>query len=223
MIRWKHPVQGLIAPNGFIPLAEQTGLIKDISRWVVCEAYRIAEILMPQQIGLSINISAADLNDSELYNHAQKLHRQHPTLTPMITLEVTESCTIMDPENACDILHKFAALGMSISVDDFGSGYSSLAYLKRFPVKELKIDRSLIQGIHSDIDSAIIVQSTIDMGHTMGLVVTAEGVETEQELERLREFGVDYAQGFWLSRPLSVEEFCARHFIAPQPHVTQPI
>lgn len=223
LIRWNHPTRGLIAPGGFIGLAEQTGLIKEISKWAFVEGYHIARKMKSHDLGLSLNISAFDLDDTSLLEHARMLHKAAPDLTSKITIEVTESSTINDPEKACDLLNQFAKLGYKISVDDFGSGYSSLAYLKRFPVSELKIDRSLIQNADCDTDAAIIVQSTIEMGHTMGLVVTAEGVETDGEFELANELGADFVQGYYLSPPVPQDVFFTRFVNSDQDQVTQPV
>lgn len=223
LIRWNHPTRGLIPPGGFIELAEQTGLIKEISKWAFVEGYQIARKMQPHDLGLSLNISAFDLDDNTLLEHARMLHKAAPDLTTRITIEVTEGSTINDPEKACDLLNQFAKLGFKISVDDFGSGYSSLSYLKRFPVSELKIDRSLIQNADCDTDAAIIVQSTIEMGHTMGLVVTAEGVETDGEYELACDLGADYIQGYYLSPPVPQDVFFTRFVQTDQDHVTQPV
>lgn len=223
LIRWNHPTRGLIAPGGFIGLAEQTGLIKEITKWAFVEGYHIARKMQSHDLGLSLNISAYDLDDTALLEHARMLHKAAPDLTSKITIEVTESSTINDPEKACDLLNQFAKLGFKISVDDFGSGYSSLAYLKRFPVSELKIDRSLIQNADCDTDASIIVQSTIEMGHTMGLVVTAEGVETDGEFELANRLGADYVQGYYLSPPVPQDVFFARFVNLDQDQVTQPV
>lgn len=211
LIRWQHPVRGLVMPGAFIPLAEQTGLIKDISLWLLNALYQLCPQFSSQNIRLSMNISALDLEDEQFINAVHKLHHQHPHTSRGITLEVTESSTMQDPEKACGLLQKLAHLGFEISIDDFGSGYSSLAYLKRFPVSELKIDRSLVQGIEEDADARVILQSTIEMGHVMGLQVTTEGVETELEYQIIHDLGADFLQGYWLSRPVPLTQFLAQY------------
>ncbi|MDX1668507.1 MAG: EAL domain-containing protein, partial [Limnobacter sp.] len=223
LIRWNHPTLGLVAPGAFIYLAEQTGLIKNISKWALTKCYDLACKMQGHEMGISVNVSAQDLDDNLLLEHAKLLHKEHPQATKLITMEVTESCTINDPEKACELLSQFAKLGFRISVDDFGSGYSSLAYLKRFPVSELKIDRALIQNADRDTDSSIIVQSTIEMGHTMGLLVTAEGVETEGEFLLTSNLGADFIQGYYLSPAVPESVFFARFISAGQDQVTQPV
>lgn len=213
LLRWNHPTKGLVAPGGFIELAEQTGMIRDITRWVLEEVYQQTALCQRQNIRLSMNLSALDLEDDSLMNYVQTLHSQAPNIAKSITLEITESAAMRDPDHALELLRKFTEMGFQIAIDDFGAGYSSLAYLKRFPVTELKIDRSLVQGADLDNDSQIILESTIQMGHIMGLLVTTEGVEHDGEFEVVRRLGVDYVQGFWLARPMPYDEFKLKHLV----------
>ena len=223
LLRWNHPKHGLIAPGAFIELAEQTGIIRDISRFVLNQTYAIINLCANQNMRLSVNLSAMDLEDFSLIDFMQHLHRQRPDAARHIVLEITESAAMRDPEQALDILKQLANMGFQISIDDFGTGYSSLAYLKRFPVTELKIDRSLIQGADVDIDGQIILESTIEMGHIMGLLVTTEGVETEAEYELVKKLGADYVQGFWLSKPISFEEFKLKHLVGNHDQLVQQL
>lgn len=213
LLRWNHPTHGLIAPGGFIELAEQTGMIKEITRLVLKQTYAIIDLCAHQNIRLSLNLSAMDLEDNSLIDFIEQLHREQPDASRNIVLEITESAAMRDPEQALDILNQLAAMHFQIAVDDFGTGYSSLAYLKRFPVTELKIDRSLVQGADMDTDGQIILESTIEMGHIMGLLVTTEGVETQAEYELVKKLGADYVQGFWLSKPISFDEFKLKHLV----------
>ncbi|MCQ8895107.1 EAL domain-containing protein [Limnobacter humi] len=222
LIRWNHPERGLIAPGGFIELAEQTGLIRDITRWVLLQVYGLTPLCLRQNLKLSMNLSAIDLEDPDLLQFCKNLHRGRPEGTRHITLEITESAAMKNPDQALELLTGLAELGFQIAIDDYGTGYSSLAYLRRFPVTELKIDRSLVQGADLDADSQIILESTIQMGHTMGLVVTTEGVEHDAEFEVVRKLGVDYVQGFWLSRPMPYEEFRLKHLVGNHDQLTQP-
>ncbi|HEY1059397.1 MAG TPA: EAL domain-containing protein [Limnobacter sp.] len=223
LIRWNHPERGLIAPGGFIELAEQTGLIRDITRWVLHEVYRLTPLCLRQNLKLSMNLSAVDLEDPGLLEFCKGLHSSRPEGARHITLEITESAAMKNPDQALELLTGLAELGFQIAIDDYGTGYSSLAYLRRFPVTELKIDRSLVQGADLDSDSQIILESTIQMGHTMGLVVTTEGVEHDAEFEVVRKLGVDYVQGFWLSRPMPYEEFRLKHLVGNHDQLTQPM
>lgn len=222
LIRWNHPERGMIQPNAFIPLAEQTGLIKNITLWIFEQVYAITPEFNGGNIQLSINISALDLEDTALLKWVERKHRGQPQVASNVTIEVTESSTMLDPDQACELLQGFANMGFKIAIDDFGSGYSSLAYLKRFPVTELKIDRSLVQGIDIDTDARVILQSTIEMGHVMGLLVTAEGVETDAEYQLIHELGADYLQGYWLSKPMPMEAFKEAYLFEPYDQTTQP-
>ncbi|VWX34248.1 conserved hypothetical protein [Limnobacter sp. 130] len=213
LLRWNHPTHGLIAPGAFIELAEQTGMIREITRLVLKQTYAIINLCANQNIRLSVNLSAMDLEDFSLIDFMQHMHSKQPDASRHIVLEITESAAMRDPEQALDILNQLAAMHFQIAVDDFGTGYSSLAYLKRFPVTELKIDRSLVQGADIDTDGQIILESTIEMGHIMGLLVTTEGVETQAEYELVKKLGADYVQGFWLSKPMSFDEFKLKHLI----------
>lgn len=213
LLRWNHPTHGLIAPGGFIELAEQTGMIREITRMVLKQTYAIIGLCAHQNIRLSVNLSAMDLEDNNLIDFIGLLHREQPDASRHIALEITESAAMRDPEQALDVLNQLAAMNFQIAVDDFGTGYSSLAYLKRFPVTELKIDRSLVQGADQDMDGQIILESTIEMGHIMGLLVTTEGVETQAEFDLVKKLGADYVQGFWLSKPMSFDEFKLKHLV----------
>jgi len=221
LLRWNHPVHGLIAPGAFMELAEQTGMIRDITRLVLKQTYAIINLCANQNIRLSVNLSAMDLEDSSLINFMQHLHRLQPDASRHIVLEITESAAMRDPEQALDILNQLAAMHFQIAVDDFGTGYSSLAYLKRFPVTELKIDRSLVQGADLDTDGQIILESTIEMGHIMGLLVTTEGVETQAEFDLVKKLGADYVQGFWLSKPMPFDEFKLKHLVGNHDQLVQ--
>lgn len=221
LLRWNHPTHGLIAPGAFIELAEQTGMIRDITRLVLKQTYAIIKLCANQNIRLSVNLSAMDLEDFGLIDFMQHMHSQQPDASRHIVLEITESAAMRDPEQALDILNQLAAMHFQIAVDDFGTGYSSLAYLKRFPVTELKIDRSLVQGADIDTDGQIILESTIEMGHIMGLLVTTEGVETQAEYELVKKLGADYVQGFWLSKPMSFDEFKLKHLIGNHDQMVQ--
>ena len=221
LLRWNHPVHGLIAPGAFMELAEQTGMIRDITRLVLKQTYAIINLCANQNIRLSVNLSAMDLEDSSLIDFMQHLHRLQPDASRHIVLEITESAAMRDPEQALDILNQLAAMHFQIAVDDFGTGYSSLAYLKRFPVTELKIDRSLVQGADLDTDGQIILESTIEMGHIMGLLVTTEGVETQAEFDLVKKLGADYVQGFWLSKPMPFDEFKLKHLVGNHDQLVQ--
>jgi diguanylate cyclase (GGDEF)-like protein len=208
LVRWDHPTRGFVAPAEFIPFAEQTGYISAITRWVLGKA--IEQCGRWHRAGLNVrmcvNVSARDLRQEDTlvqYTWAALLAAEVPP--GMLCLEVTESGLMDDPKSAQSTLRKLRDLGIETSIDDYGTGYSSLAYIKQLAVNELKIDRAFVSGMEADKRNAAIVRSTIELGHNLGLTVVAEGVETEHELAELRRFGCDVAQGFHLGRPMTAE------------------
>ena len=211
LVRWIHPERGFIPPNDFIPFAEQTGYIRAITTWVLNEGVRqCAEwARMGLEVNISINISARDLMNADLPDYFTGLLKQHGCAAQRICLEITESAILDDPGHALENLQRLDAIGCRLSIDDYGTGYSSLAYLKRLPVSELKIDRSFVQNMASDPNDVVIVRSTIDLAHNLGLHVVAEGVENEAILSQLCLLGCDQAQGYLFSRPVSAADFHA--------------
>ena len=209
LMRWQHPVRGLVPPMEFIPFAEQTGFVRVLTMWMFEAAtvmwHRLSENGM--DITLSVNLSTRDLLDQELPQKFEALLNKHKVPAKAFCLEITESAIMDDPQRALATLERLSALGFRLSIDDFGTGYSSLAYLKRLPVDELKIDKSFVRNMEKDVDDARIVRSTIDLAHGLGLSVVAEGVENAQVWELLRTLSCDEAQGFHMSRPLPVEDF----------------
>jgi diguanylate cyclase (GGDEF)-like protein len=209
LIRWDHPERGFVSPDKFIPFAEQTGYIKAITRWVLgkavaqCAAWSARGL----ELSVSINISARDLHSSDFPRHVIEVLAAHGVEPGRLWLEVTESAVMDDPTHALDVLERLSKLGVRLSIDDFGTGHSSLAYLKKLPVDELKIDKSFVLGLTRDKDDATIVRSTIDLAHNMGLTVAAEGVEDGDVLRALKRLGCDLAQGYYISRPLAPAEF----------------
>jgi len=205
LIRWEHPVRGLIPPALFIPFAEHTGYIKLLTRWVMREAVRqCGEWLQSGlRLAVSVNISARDLMNRDLPGEVGALLAEHRVPAALLCLEITESGFMEDPANAQKVLDRLAELGVRLSIDDYGTGYSSLSYIMRLPVQELKIDQSFISRMTSDQEIATIVRSTIDLGHNLGLKVVAEGVEDRSVWNMLRSLGCDDAQGFFMSRPLA--------------------
>jgi diguanylate cyclase (GGDEF)-like protein len=208
LVRWRHPKRGFVAPIDFIPFAEQTGYISAITRWVL--AHAIEQCGQWNRAGLGIrmcvNISARDLRQEDSLVQFVRDALQGAELPPgMLCLEITESGLMDDPRSAQSTLRKLRDLGVETSIDDYGTGYSSLAYIKQLAVNELKIDRAFVSGMEADKRNAAIVRSTIELGHNLGLTVVAEGVETEHELSELRRFGCDIAQGYHLGRPMTAE------------------
>jgi EAL domain-containing protein (putative c-di-GMP-specific phosphodiesterase class I) len=208
LVRWEHPQRGLVPPDEFVPLAEHTGLIRPLSRWVLdaglrqCRAWRDQGL----QIPVSINLSARDLHDPQLPELVASLLERWDVVPNMLKLEITESAVMADAERAIDVLGRLRSMGVRISIDDFGTGYSSLSYLKRLPVDELKIDRSFVSHLATDDHDLAIVRSTIGLAHDLGLTVVAEGVEDLATWNVLASLGCDVVQGYFLSRPLPADE-----------------
>jgi diguanylate cyclase (GGDEF)-like protein len=207
LLRWQHPTRGLLSPAAFIPFAEQTGFIRRITRWTLDRA--IAQAAEWHRAGnalqLAVNISAEDIADVRFDTRVAGLLTRHQLPPSLLTLELTESGFIEDPNQALSMLDALAALGVNLSIDDFGTGYSSLSHLARMPANEVKIDRSFVQGLESDVEYEAVVRSAIDMGHSLGMKVVAEGIETEAAAQRLNAFGCDIAQGYLYARPMPCE------------------
>ncbi|GAC1474069.1 MAG: EAL domain-containing protein [Chloroflexota bacterium] len=203
LVRWNHPEQGLIAPAEFIPIAERIGLIRPLTRWVLRAALRQCRIWYDsgRNVNVSVNLSARNLQEDDLVDTVRHLIRQCAISPTWLTVEITETTIMADPDRAMQVLTGLHGLGIHISIDDFGTGYSSLAYLKRLPVDEIKIDRSFVQEMRTNESDAVIVRSVIDLGHNLGLRVVAEGVENGATVEMLSSMRCDLVQGFFLGRP----------------------
>ena len=208
LMRWQHPTRGLLAPSAFVPFAEQTGFIRRLTRWALdkAAAQGAAWVRAGTPLPVAVNISAEDIADPLLDQRVAAALSRHDLPPALLTLEVTESGFIDDPVRALKMLEALAALGVRLSIDDFGTGYSSLSYLARMPVNEVKIDRSFVQGLESDRDFAAIVRAAIDMGHSLGLKVVAEGIETEIAASRLAGMACDLAQGYLFAHPMPAAE-----------------
>ncbi len=208
LVRWNHPTRGRIAPNDFIPFAEQTGFMRELTQWVVAEGARFASKLMSSgmDLRLSVNVAAPDIERPEFYATIVNALAQTKLHPARLCLEITESGVVSETETALQNLEKVAALGVGLSVDDFGTGYATLAQLQRLPVHELKIDRSFIIGLHANKGNESIVRSTIDLAKQLGLSVVAEGVETVRELRALAALGCDEVQGYYLAKPMPERE-----------------
>ena len=204
LVRWDHPQRGLIYPDQFIPAAEQTGLIRPLASWVLKAAVEQARHWNQAGLALvvSINLSTRNLHDPHLTEQVAALLAEQQVDPGTLQLEITESALMADPEHALRVLRNFADMGLRLAIDDYGTGYSSLAYLRRLPAQELKIDKSFVAEMSMDGNDAVIVRSTIELGHNLGLRVVAEGVEDAATWKLLRECGCDLVQGDYLSRPL---------------------
>jgi predicted signal transduction protein with EAL and GGDEF domain len=209
LVRWNHPQQGIIPPGEFIPLSEQRGLIGPLTEWVIRHSLAQHKRWQEQGIDLKIavNLSSRVLYDLSLPAKIEKFMVNAKLSPAALALEITEEATMLDPQRALVILQRLAEMGISLSIDDFGTGHSSLSYLKRLPVDEIKIDRSFVMEMETSDNDAKIVHATIDLAHNLGLGVVAEGVESEQILKMLKALNCDFAQGYYLSRPVPEDEF----------------
>lgn len=209
LIRWQHPTHGLMQPKDFIPLAERTGLIKDLTVWVLKRALHQSSLWHSagHTINLAVNISSQSLLELEFPDVLAGILAANTFPADSLVLEITETSIMANPERSLKIIDRITQMGVKFSIDDFGTGYSSLAYLKRLPVAELKIDKSfVIDMLHSESD-ATIVNAIIQLGHNLGLQVVAEGVETQATGDRLLKMECDILQGYHFCRPIPYEEF----------------
>ena len=209
LVRWQHPQRGLVQPMDFIPFAEQTGFIRQLTMWMFEEA---AKFLGNQPTGnpdfrLAVNLSTRDLLDLDFPERLDAVLARHQVRSASFCLEITESAIMDDPQRAQNTLYALSRRGFKLSIDDFGTGYSSLAYLKTLPVDELKIDKSFVMNMATDESDAKIVRSTVDLAHNLGLTVVAEGVENSLIWDKLQALQCDEAQGYFMSRPIAADAF----------------
>lgn len=209
LVRWRHPELGRVSPDRFIPLAEQTGLIAPLT-------YRVVEIALADvsrwegvsdELNLAVNFSPTLLDDLELPDRLAAMLKKRRFRTSRLVLEVTETAAMEDSAKSMDILTRLRIKGFGLSIDDFGTGSSSLTQLYRLPYEEIKVDRSFVGKVTTDREAAAIVRSTIDLGHSMSLRVVAEGIEDQETLDWLVDLGCDIGQGYYLSKPISAEAF----------------
>jgi diguanylate cyclase (GGDEF)-like protein len=208
LVRWQHPERGLLAPGEFVPLAERTGAIGDLTRWVLDSALAQARVWRDagHDLTMAVNLAAPNIVDEALPDLVAALLERHGVPGDRLECEISEHTVMADPRRALGVLERLRELGVRLSLDDFGTGHSSLGYLKRLPLDEVKIDRSFVMGMSENADDAAIVRSTIDLARNLGLEVVAEGVESEAILRDLGALSCDVAQGFYLSRPLPAAE-----------------
>jgi EAL domain-containing protein (putative c-di-GMP-specific phosphodiesterase class I) len=209
LIRLQHPETGMVPPGSFIPLAEETGLIVPIGEWVLNEAcFQTKEWHDQGHAGLrvAVNLSAHQFRHKGLLDSVSRALDESGLPPGKLELELTESILMHDTEEIIATLHQFKRMGVQLSIDDFGTGFSSLAYLKRFDMDKLKIDQSFVRDITSDPNDLAIARAVIALGHSLNLKVIAEGVETAEQLALLKEYGCDEMQGFYFSRPRPAAE-----------------
>ncbi|HSP55040.1 MAG TPA: bifunctional diguanylate cyclase/phosphodiesterase, partial [Dehalococcoidia bacterium] len=209
LVRWEHPERGIVEPDEFIPFSEETGLIVPIGEWVLRESMR--QNLAWQEAGyrglvVGVNLSARQLQQEDMVSTVSRLLRETRLPPELLQLEITEGAVMKNVELIIAMLHQIRRMGIGISLDDFGTGYSSLSYLKRFPIDSVKIDRSFVRDIATDPNDAAIVTTVIAMARSLNLKVIAEGVETGDQLDFLRERGCDQFQGYIISKPAPAEQ-----------------
>jgi diguanylate cyclase len=208
LLRWQRPRQALVGPDQFIPIAERTGLIRPLTRWVInaalaqCRAWREAG----REIAVTVNLSMRDLQDTRLPQTVAQLLDKWDLASHFLEVEITENGVTANPNRAIDILTRLRGMGVRVAIDDFGTGYSSLSRLKALPVQLIKIDRSFVMNMATDESDLAIVRSVVELGHNLGLHVVAEGVEDSITWNMLADLGCDAAQGYYLSRPLPPDE-----------------
>ena len=209
LIRWVHPEKGMIFPDQFIPFAEQTGIISEITNWMLQRACQVLADYRSQGLymSLAVNLSTRDLNNMQLPEQIEALLKTHRLDAKALKLEITEGSLMQDPERAETVVRKLAMMGLHLAIDDFGTGYSSLAYLRQLPVQELKIDRSFVMFMDKNAGDASIVKSTIDLAHNLGLTVVAEGIENEEVLGQLAKLGCNEGQGYFIGKPMPEKDF----------------
>ena len=209
LVRWQHPKHGLLAPDNFIPMAEQTGLIKPLTYHVLRSALRQCEEWQRAglDLSMSVNISAVNIQDPEFPEQVAKLLKEFTVPPARLELDVAETALLSEPVRSMDCIKKLSALGVQIAIDDFGTGYASMAYLKEMLVAKIKIDKSFVKNMAVNHSDAMIVRSTVELGHNLGLKVVAEGVESQAVWDKLKVLGCDDAQGYHMGRPLPADGF----------------
>jgi diguanylate cyclase (GGDEF)-like protein len=211
LVRWQHPTRGLIGADEFVPVAEHTNLLRPMTLYVLnaaleqCARWRASR----HDLTVAVNLSVRNLLDVDLPDDVARLLEHASLPASALELEVTESALIADPVRTNAVLHRLHATGVGISIDDYGTGYSSLAYIRRMPVNELKIDKSFVIGMATDENDAVIVRSTIELARNLGLRIVAEGVETKEAWHHLASLGCEIAQGYYFSRPVPADVFFA--------------
>jgi EAL domain-containing protein (putative c-di-GMP-specific phosphodiesterase class I) len=209
LVRWEHPTLGWLQPGEFIGVAEQFGNISLVTHWALATAVRECRLWLEEghDVGVSVNLSSRDLLDRNLPAFVTQLLRDHDLAAGYLTLEITEEALVRDFAGANLVLQYLRELGVRVAIDDFGTGYSSLAQIRHLPVDEIKIDRTFVMNLPQDRQDAAIVRAAIDLAHSLGLEVVAEGVEAPPALRWLAAHGCERAQGFLVSRPMPAEAF----------------
>jgi EAL domain-containing protein (putative c-di-GMP-specific phosphodiesterase class I) len=207
LLRWRHSRRGLVAPDGFIRVAEETGLIGPIGDWVLQEACQQAAT-WPHSINVAVNLSPVQFKIRDVMTSIAEALKGAALSPERLEVEITESALFEDSA-ASSVLHQIAKFGVCIALDDFGTGYASMSYLRNFPFRQIKIDRSFVQELSKSHDSTAIVYATLDLAKRLGMMTTAEGVETEEQLKTLRNAGCTRVQGYLIARPMGAQDIAA--------------
>jgi diguanylate cyclase (GGDEF)-like protein len=208
LVRWQHPTRGLVSPDAFVPIAEESGLILEIGRWVATEACRQAAAWRSRGLDLTmaVNVSGKQIDEADFAEKVSGILARTGLDASALTIEITETALMRNPTEAASRLQSLKRLGVRIAIDDFGTGYSSLAYLREFPVDTLKIDRSFISGLNSTEDAGAFVNTLVQLGRTLQIETLGEGIEDEEQLQRLLDANCEFGQGYLLARPLPAEQ-----------------
>jgi EAL domain-containing protein (putative c-di-GMP-specific phosphodiesterase class I) len=204
LVRWRHPTKGLIPPSQFVPLAEETGLIVTIGEWVLSQACRDAK-RMPDDVKVAVNISAVQFQKSNMVETTRAALASAQLPPERLEIEITEGVLLKETEKNLEALHQLSSIGVSIALDDFGVGYSSLSYLTSFPFDKVKIDRSFVAKLDKP-ETQTVVASIVQMTHSLDLVTCAEGIETKEQFAKVRSLGIELGQGYLFSRPAPLAE-----------------
>src|SRR3954462_4622951 len=208
LARWMHPVRGFVSPGEFIPLAEESGLIVEMGEWILRQAYREAAS-WPVPLQIAVNLSPAQFMHGDVVSLVHSILLETGLVPDRLELEITEGVLIEDFDRGLALLRRLKGLGVRISMDYFGSGYSSLSYLQAFPFDKIKIDRAFVMHLGRNPQSAAIVRAVIDLGHGLEMSIVAEGVETQEQLGFLSEEGCDAVQGYFIGKPLPIGQYAA--------------
>ena len=210
LLRWKHPEFGLVPPDKFIPIAEESGMISTIGFWVLETACMQNKIWIEKgnfAINMAVNLSPEQFRQDDLCIKLLDVLQKNKLPPQHLELEITESITVENYKKTIKVLDEFSHYGISISIDDFGTGYSSMSYLQKFPINRLKIDKSFTSNVPDDIDSVSIIRAIIALAHSLNIIVVAEGIETKEQYDLLENLGCDELQGYYISKPLQAEKF----------------
>ena len=222
LVRWQHPTRGIVPPDRFLGLAEQSGLMGPLAMVVLDQALtqQVAWAADGLDLDVAVNLSAANMHDPDLVENVARSLARHGVAPSRLVLEITEDTLMVDSDGARRILQELRELGVALSVDDYGTGFSSLAYLRNLPVSEIKLDRAFLEGATDDPRAITIIRSTVELAHALGLRMVAEGIETEETLALVSSLGCDEAQGFLLGRPMPADQL-SRHLVAPRVSLSQ--